>query len=362
MKLAGNIKGLIKSLHDTTSEELDERVLKDVLKALEESKGTKSAASEPNIWREIMKSRITKLAGAAVVIIMVIVSINQLDDSIDGASVPAGSETAKFFAAVLNGPQSHRFDDSSVVTLAEDAKIRLYNGKDKRGFEHVAGEIDVVVAKGQTEFVVTTSFGNVKALGTAFKMDLISAGLQNGTGKTEILAVKVKEGSVEVSNPQGVVIIKENQGATVERDKEPYDFRQDENLPPRLIERIESMLIAMETGDKRAYLANYNIKALYDLAKGKIKFTEHRDWFSGMSDDDAQRFIQGFLEVNSQDELVELALSGISDKTYKLYVRSVTLDKDGKHAMAVCVKKLKQVEGFTPQWTYFEGDWWQTDD
>ena len=60
MRPTGNIKGLIKNLHDTTSAEMDERVLKDVLKALEESKGTKSAVSEPNIWRIIMNSKITK--------------------------------------------------------------------------------------------------------------------------------------------------------------------------------------------------------------------------------------------------------------------------------------------------------------
>jgi septin family protein len=87
MRTAGNIKGLIKSLHDTTSKEMDERVLKDVLKALGESKRTESAASRPNIWREIMHSRVTKLSAAAVIIIAVIVGVNHFGGSIDGASV-----------------------------------------------------------------------------------------------------------------------------------------------------------------------------------------------------------------------------------------------------------------------------------
>jgi len=90
MRPAGNIKGLIKSLHDTTSAEMDERVLKDILKALGESQRTKSAASEPNIWRIIMRSRISKFVAAAVIIIAVIVSVNHFGGSIDGTSVAWG--------------------------------------------------------------------------------------------------------------------------------------------------------------------------------------------------------------------------------------------------------------------------------
>ncbi|MHC4739731.1 MAG: carboxypeptidase regulatory-like domain-containing protein [Planctomycetota bacterium] len=77
---------MIKSLHDTTSAEMDERVLKDVLKALGESKKTKSAASRPNIWRIIMKSRIAKFTVAAVIIIVVLVGIYQSGGSIDLAT------------------------------------------------------------------------------------------------------------------------------------------------------------------------------------------------------------------------------------------------------------------------------------
>ena len=196
----------------------------------------------------------------------------------------------------------------------------------------------------------------VKALGRVFKMDMVN------TGSIDILAVEVKEGSVEVSNPHGSKVIKANQGVTVERDKAPYDFRQDEKLPPRLIESIQSMLTAMKTGDKKAYCANYNFKSYYDLIKGKIKFEDHRDWFSGMSDDDAKKIIEGMADVRSPEKLAEMMLSGISDKTHKLYVRSVTLDNGGKHAVAVCVKQRKHTIGFTPQWTFFDGDWWQTDD
>ncbi len=267
-----------------------------------------------------------------------------------------GIDESSSVAELLNGPRMHLFADGSQVDLAEDAKIRLYDRTNRRGFEHIAGEIEVVVKKGVKEFVITSVFGTVKALGTVFKMDIVRV------DSTNLLAVKVEEGVVEVSNAKGSKLIRANQRLTVEENKPPYDFQQDENLPPRLVERIQAMLDAMEKGDKSAWLANFNTNAFYDLAKGKIEYEQHPDWFSGMSPDDANRFKQGLANVNSPEELKEIMIADISDNIYKLYVRSVTLDEDGKHAMAVCVKKQGQAVGFTPQWTFFDGDWWQTDD
>lgn len=68
MRPAENVKRLIKNLQDTTSAQMDERVLGDVLRALEESKET-SALKQPNIRRTIMKNPITKLAAAAMIIV-----------------------------------------------------------------------------------------------------------------------------------------------------------------------------------------------------------------------------------------------------------------------------------------------------
>ena len=68
MRTEEDIKKLIKNLTDNTSAQMDERVLKDVLFALDESEKT-SALTQPNIWSTIMKSPITKIAAAAVIII-----------------------------------------------------------------------------------------------------------------------------------------------------------------------------------------------------------------------------------------------------------------------------------------------------
>jgi hypothetical protein len=87
MRPEENIENLIKSLNFKASAELHDRTLNDVLEAHEESKKTKSVTSQPNIWSTIMKSKITKLAAAATIVIAVLISINQFGGSIDGASV-----------------------------------------------------------------------------------------------------------------------------------------------------------------------------------------------------------------------------------------------------------------------------------
>ena len=75
MRPAEDIKKLIKNLNDTTSAQMDERVLEDALRALEESEKTTSAYIEPNIWRTIMKNPITKIAIAAAVVLVCIVGL-----------------------------------------------------------------------------------------------------------------------------------------------------------------------------------------------------------------------------------------------------------------------------------------------
>ena len=87
MRPIDNIHKSIKKLHLKASAELDKRVHDDISRSLAESEKTESAHTEPNIWRTIIKSRITKLAAAAVIIIAVLAGINYFGGSIDGASV-----------------------------------------------------------------------------------------------------------------------------------------------------------------------------------------------------------------------------------------------------------------------------------
>ena len=82
-----NIEKLITELVLPGAKAADECILNDALAAYEKSETKKAAERQPNIWRIIMKSPITKLAAAAVIVIAVLIGINQLGGSIDGASV-----------------------------------------------------------------------------------------------------------------------------------------------------------------------------------------------------------------------------------------------------------------------------------
>jgi hypothetical protein len=76
MRPAENIEKLIKNIDIDTNAKTDNAVLGDVIEAFEKSKGKKTSATEQNIWRIIMKSKITKLAAAAVIIVAVILGLN----------------------------------------------------------------------------------------------------------------------------------------------------------------------------------------------------------------------------------------------------------------------------------------------
>ena len=302
--------------------------------------------------RIIMTSTIIKLAAAAVITIAIIAGIFQLTNT--KTTTP---ETAK----LVTGPQTLKLTDGSEVTLAEGAQIRV--GKSgKRGFEHVAGQIDVSVNKGKGEFVVTTPYGNVTALGTQFKMDLVDDVAANTKEHVQLLAVEVSEGSVQVSNPKGSSVLKERQMLVVEPDQKPYDYYQDESLPVRLRERIGAAVKAMEAGDPKAYIANYNIEYMYKLIKGQVEYDPN---LFGGSKADAERLQKMGPDINSPQELIDffIAMGGIKAQN-KLYIRSVELNEAGDHAVASCVErkgpKLSTIT--TPQWHYFDNDWWQIDD
>jgi len=100
---AENIEKMIKNINIETSAKTDKMVLGDVVKAFEESKRKKSVIIQPSIWRIIMKSRMTKLASAAVIIISVLIGVHYLSGSVDGASVAF----AKMTEAIRTVPWMH---------------------------------------------------------------------------------------------------------------------------------------------------------------------------------------------------------------------------------------------------------------
>jgi hypothetical protein len=87
MEPAKKIERLIKKRRYKANPEAYDKTLGSFLQAVDAYKKQKSTLTEPSVWRIIMKSRITKLAAAAVIIIPILIGINQFGGSIDGASV-----------------------------------------------------------------------------------------------------------------------------------------------------------------------------------------------------------------------------------------------------------------------------------
>src|SRR4030042_7083065 len=87
MKTAEKIEKLIKQFlkakqsSAAVSSQMDEKVLNDALAAFEKSKTNISAQLQRSVWRIIMKSSITKVAVAAVLLVAAVISITFLNKS-----------------------------------------------------------------------------------------------------------------------------------------------------------------------------------------------------------------------------------------------------------------------------------------
>jgi len=125
MRPAEDIDKLIKKLRYKAGAETHERILGNVLQALDKSEKQKLGATTPNIWRTIMKSPITKLAAAAAIIIVVLIGIHQF-----GGSTPAFAEVVRPFLTAhtatfkmtmeVEGVPPQKFD----CMYAEPARMR----------------------------------------------------------------------------------------------------------------------------------------------------------------------------------------------------------------------------------------------
>jgi len=140
MRPAENIKRLIKNLTDRTSAQMDERVLGDVLRALEESEKT-SARTWPNIRRTIMRSPITKLAvAAAMIIVAVVLSITVFNKSMPTVSaaevLQAATDAVSNVWAVHMKAQMRTLprDNFSLIGLDYDfVPIEMWKQTDENG-------------------------------------------------------------------------------------------------------------------------------------------------------------------------------------------------------------------------------------
>jgi len=95
---SSDVKKLMKDVSLDTNAEADRRVFSSIVKAFEKSKSGEAPRYEPHIWRIIMKSKITRIAAAAVVIVAALIGINQFGGSVN----IAGIAWADAIGAILN--------------------------------------------------------------------------------------------------------------------------------------------------------------------------------------------------------------------------------------------------------------------
>jgi hypothetical protein len=87
MKPAKKIERLIKKSRYKANPETYDTALGSFLQAVDAHKKQKPVLTEPNIWRIIMKSNITKLAAAAVIFIAIMLGMYVMTGSFDGTSI-----------------------------------------------------------------------------------------------------------------------------------------------------------------------------------------------------------------------------------------------------------------------------------
>ena len=99
MNSAEKIRRLFAKSDVTVHSKVDDRIVGDALTAFDKSEEPTPISAEPNRWRMIMKNRITKLAAAAVIVVVALVVINQFGGSVDVSSVAWADVLDNFEAA-----------------------------------------------------------------------------------------------------------------------------------------------------------------------------------------------------------------------------------------------------------------------
>lgn len=97
MRPTEDVRKLVKNVPLNTNVQRDDEILNDVLNTFEQSQNTKSAYTQPSLWRIIMKSKASKFAAAAFVVAL-IVGVCQID-----ATRTAFARTTKMVSTGLAG-------------------------------------------------------------------------------------------------------------------------------------------------------------------------------------------------------------------------------------------------------------------
>ncbi len=181
MKPAKKIERLIKKSRYKATPETYDKALGRFLQAVDAHKKQKSALTEPNIWRIIMKSKITKLAAAAVIFIAVMIVTDWFGNSIDIAKPAYGitdlpeliknaktihmkawcylSQTDQKTGEPVKLELEHWFD-------IENGRYRLYK---PGGIDKDTGEPKYFITISDGQYVMSSAFNRSRSTGRTWK-------------------------------------------------------------------------------------------------------------------------------------------------------------------------------------------------
>ena len=133
MKSIEDVKKFFKNAAISTNPKMDENVLDKVLIANEKKTNTRSAAIGPNIRRTIMKSPITKLAAAAVIVTLVVLGLFELTGTESTSGVVWADVVRKVEASrgnVVRCREAASFQSSEITNYSITYTSPRYSRKD----------------------------------------------------------------------------------------------------------------------------------------------------------------------------------------------------------------------------------------
>ena len=181
MKPAKKIERLIKKSRYKASSEVYDKALSSFLQAVDAYEKQKPALTEPNIWRIIMKSKITKIAAAAVIIIAVMIVIHWFCGSIDIAKpaygitdLPELIKNAKtmHMQGCFYSPQPEQKTGEPVKLEfdywfdTENGRYRLYK---PGGIDKDTGKPKYFITVSDGQYVMSSAFNRSRSTGRTWK-------------------------------------------------------------------------------------------------------------------------------------------------------------------------------------------------
>ena len=223
MRPAENINELIKKLQLKASADLDRRIHEDISRALAESRKTESALPEPNIWRTIMKSPITKVVAGAVLLL----GLFMLTKHLTGREAHAPAEPTRTATTVQDRTRVESNSPQALLAKELETARQLLERQDLPGLLEL-----LQTGQASTKMRVAEYLGQIG----------------NGSALSALQILAEQWQGSEQDNPfrKAIAAIQERQ---TEPERRPITSNQEPNepqVPPAVIQTIVAGIVTDE--------------------------------------------------------------------------------------------------------------------